>query len=1133
MPVPPLPTLGEDAAYTDPVELQIIGRIQELTQRLQNVQRQLHSTGLRTATPPSGSPRLTPREISAAANDREPFAFELASGGASPRPVDVAAYGPVGGAEPRAFRPHSQPVVFAGAAAGAGAQDLTSLLNNRRLLVVANRAPVTMAKNKETGEWGYKNSSGGLVSGLAGMHGHDYVWVGWPGLEVAAEERGGVTKTLFEKHRCHPVYLADKLADSFYNGFCNEILWPLFHYVPLQTFTRTDVEEEKKFSSRLWDAYVRANEEFCEAVMQIYDPERDIVWVHDYHLMMLPAMLRKRHPEMRIGFFLHIPFPAADVYRVLPWRAEVLEGVVQSDLVGFHTFEYARHFLSSCDRVLGLQPSPTWVQTASGHLASVGIFPIGTPLCIDYLQFLNAQQKPSVQARIAQLLRTFQGRKVILGVDRLDYIKGLPHKLRAFEALLERHPRFRGRVVLMQIAIPSRTSVDDYRQLTAEARLSFVPSLKFLGSAFEEEETRRSAPAAQVNELVGRISSRFGTLDYSPIQYLYQSVNFDELTALYTMADVLLATSLRDGMNLVVQEYIACQQERHGVVVVSEFAGSAGNLSTALRINPWNTEETAGAVARALDMHPSERAARHTHAFRHISKHTSSYWGTSFVCELLQVADMAEEKAMQTAPLSARAVREAYRRSSRRLICLDYDGTLVGFCARPADALPSPALLEALGRLCGDGRNAVYVVSGRDRSFLESTIGHLPVGIFAEHGCYFRPPPPPAGPGAPGEGRGDREAWEDCRARNLADGTWKEQVRQVMQDHGALVPGSFVEEKESAIVWHYRSAADPAFAAWTARELLHTLNAMNRNQHFDTIPGAKILEARASGADKGSALERLLVDGARAQAEEAAAEGRAQYDSGGEALPEIGYDFVLCVGDDRTDEDMFEAASHWLEQAGAANPKAPLRVYSVCVGKKASAARYYLPGQPAVVPFLASLPDPGPGPGPGAGRGPASPASADSPFELAGSGSGAGSVEGEREAEGEAEGEGEGAPAVLRGRPPRRSASPAMQVARMTRSWSTPEGLLLRRAAHVQASPGLGPHAPPRAPSAPAPAPGAKPAPSTFLQPPPHRGPGHVAGALRKTLSLAEGLAIGAGAGAGAAGPSDGLRRALDAIFED
>ncbi|EEQ36618.1 putative alpha,alpha-trehalose-phosphate synthase [Clavispora lusitaniae] len=467
-------------------------------------------------------------------------------------------------------------------------------MSQGKVLVVSNRLPVTITK-KDDGSYDYSMSSGGLVTALQGLKkSTEFQWLGWPGLEIPEAEQETMNKDLMDKFKCTAIFLSDTIADLHYNGFSNSILWPLFHYHP----------GEMNFDENAWAAYIEANRKFASKVASQVE-DNDMVWVHDYHLMLLPQMLREilgnSKKNVRIGFFLHTPFPSSEIYRILPVRKEILVGVLSCDLIGFHTYDYARHFLSSVARIVSdVKTVPNGIEY-QGRSISIGAFPIG----IDVDKFTEGVKKPNAVERIKQLKQKFKDVKVIVGVDRLDYIKGVPQKLHAFEVFLQENPEWIGKVVLVQVAVPSRGDVEEYQNLRAT-----------------------------VNELVGRINGQFGTVEFVPIHYLHKSIPFEELISLYHISDVCLVSSTRDGMNLVSYEYIACQEEKKGSLILSEFAGAAQSLNGAIIVNPWNIEELSEAIKEGLTLPEEKKALNFKKLFDYISKYTSGQWGETFVKEL-------------------------------------------------------------------------------------------------------------------------------------------------------------------------------------------------------------------------------------------------------------------------------------------------------------------------------------------------------------------------------------------------------------------------------------------------------------------------------------------------------------------
>lgn len=473
-----------------------------------------------------------------------------------------------------------------------------------KVLVVSNRLPVTITR-KDDGTYDYAMSSGGLVTALQGLKkSTEFQWLGWPGLEIREDEQEKVNEDLMEKFNCTAIYLSDNIADLHYNGFSNSILWPLFHYHP----------GEMNFDEVAWAAYIEANRTFAAKIASQVE-DNDLVWIHDYHLMLLPQMLREElgntKKNVRFGFFLHTPFPSSEIYRILPVRQEILVGVLSCDLIGFHTYDYARHFISSVSIIVpNVKTLPNGIEY-EGRSISVGAFPIG----IDVNNFTDGIKKPEVVERIAQLGNKFKDVKIIVGVDRLDYIKGVPQKLHAFEVFLTENPEWIGKVVLVQVAVPSRGDVEEYQNLRAT-----------------------------VNELVGRINGKFGTVEFVPIHYMHKSVPFNELISLYAISDVCLVSSTRDGMNLVSYEYIACQNEKKGALILSEFAGAAQSLNGAIIVNPWNIDELSEAIKESLTLPEEKKELNFNKLFSYISKYTSGFWGETFVKELFKCKGNSVEK---------------------------------------------------------------------------------------------------------------------------------------------------------------------------------------------------------------------------------------------------------------------------------------------------------------------------------------------------------------------------------------------------------------------------------------------------------------------------------------------------------
>ncbi|OMH82072.1 Alpha,alpha-trehalose-phosphate synthase [UDP-forming] A [Zancudomyces culisetae] len=702
-----------------------------------------------------------------------------------------------------------------------------------KLIVVSNRLPVTISKTEKG--YGISLSSGGLVTALAGLKKEmSFTWVGWPGQDFDEAERVQISELLKEKS-CVPVFMDEETADLHYNGFSNSILWPLFHYHP----------GEINFEQSVWEAYKRANRAFAEVVIGMVN-KGDIVWVHDYHLMLLCQMLREglgvEKYHVKVGWFLHTPFPSSEIYRILPVRQEILEGVLAADMVGFHTYDYARHFLSSCTRILGL-PSNSGGVEVNGRAVKVGTFPIG----IDPELIIQEQRKPKVQKRLEEFKRQFEGKQVIVGVDRLDYIKGVPQKFLAYENFLETHPEYVGKVVLVQVAVPSRGVVEEYQQLVVT-----------------------------VNELVGSINGKYGTVEYTPIHFLHKSIDLSELVALYTISDVCLVTSTRDGMNLVSYEYVACQGERHGVLMLSEFAGAAQSLNGSLIVNPWNIAEVGNALHEALSMDPERRKSNYKTLSRYVNKFTAAYWGVSFVKELKATMSDSED-VLRILKLTPKVAGTKFSQAKGiRPIIINYDGTLSSTQDMPDFATPSPEILMYLDKLTKIPDTLVYIFSGRTRAQLEKWFEGIDVGLIAEHGCFYKHPSTFAkydllknsmSPNLDiqksesvmtlGSPVCENNGWFRLVSGKGPD--WHDSVLPLFRHYTERTPGSFIEQKEIDITWHYRMA-DPEFGLWQANELQMNLEKVLAHMSITIILSNKTLELQPTNISSASTIKHVLTD---------------------------------------------------------------------------------------------------------------------------------------------------------------------------------------------------------------------------------------------------------------------------------
>lgn len=686
-----------------------------------------------------------------------------------------------------------------------------------RLLTVSNRLPLSVTK--KGGRLSYAPSVGGLATGLASFYkSRPSAWVGWPGIasgRIDDAESRDIRKKLAAES-CHPVFLSRYELENYYHGFANKTIWPLFHYFPLYA----------KYETSYWNVYQRVNEKFRDMVLDIADAD-DEIWVHDYHLMLLPRLIREARPEAAVGFFLHVPFPSSEIFRLLPWREEILQGLLGADLIGFHTHGYVHHLVSAVRNILGYEYADGKI-AAGNRVVKVEAFPMG----IDFERWATAGEDEAVQKEAAKALKQLRGRKIILSVDRLDYTKGIPERLEAFELFLQNNPQYRGTVTLIMVAVPSRTAVETYARLKKH-----------------------------VDELVGRINGEFGTVGWVPIWYLYRSLPFHTLAAFYQLADVALVTPLRDGMNLIAKEFCATKAGGRGVLILSELTGASQELGEALLVNPNNKEEIAAALAKALAMPEEDQGRRAEAMCRRLRRYDVTRWAEEFVRELKQTKKEQSELATRRLPPRAREkiVRD-YRAAAKRLLLLDYDGTLVLFTQRPEHAKPDGELLRLLAALARDEKNEVVIMSGRERQTLEDWLGALGFSFIADHGAWLK------------EGGKDWSLIEPLRD------DWKIRIRHIIERYADRTPGSHVEEKNFSLALHYRTA-DPELAAMRTAELKGDLFHETANLNLEILEGNRVIEVRNAGVNKGRAGLRFLNNEP--------------------------WDFILAIGDDRTDEDVF------------------------------------------------------------------------------------------------------------------------------------------------------------------------------------------------------------------------------------
>ncbi|GAB4834764.1 Sesquithujene synthase A [Ancistrocladus abbreviatus] len=790
--------------------------------------------------------------------------------------------------------------------------DAPSSVTQERIIIVGNQLPLR-AHRRTDGDGGryFSWDEDSLLLQLKDGLGEDVevVYVGCLKEEIDLDEQDSVAQTLLETFKCVPAFLPPELFGKFYHGFCKQHLWPLFHYMlPLSP------DLGGRFDRSLWQAYVSVNKIFADKVMEVISPDDDFVWVHDYHLMVLPTFLRKRCNRVKLGFFLHSPFPSSEIYRTLPVREEILRALLNSDLIGFHTFDYARHFLSCCSRMLGLsyQSKRGYIGLEYyGRTVSIKILPVG----IHMGQLQSVMNLPETESKVAELRDQFKGQIVMLGVDDMDIFKGISLKLLAMEQLLLQHPDKRGKVVLVQIANPARGRGKDVQEVRSETSAT-----------------------------VKRINETFGRLGYKPVILIDTPLKFYERIAYYIIAECCLVTAVRDGMNLIPYEYIICRQgnerldetlgldlsvPKKSMLVVSEFIGCSPSLSGAIRVNPWNIDAVAEAMDSALRIPDPEKQLRHEKHYRYVSTHDVAYWAHSFMQDLERACRNHVRKrcwgigfglgfrviALDPSfrKLSVEHIVSAYKRTKNRAILLDFDSTMM--LQSSVGANPNNEAVRVLNSLCRDPKNVVFLVSGQDRKKLTEWFSSCEnLGIAAEHGYFVR--------------ENNTAEWETRKP--LSNFDWKQIAEPVMQLYTETTDGSYIETKESAIVWNYQYA-DRDFGFCQAKELLDHLESVLANEPVSVKSGQHIVEVKPQGVNKGFVAQRLL----------------AKMQQKG-MLP----DFVLCIGDDRSDEDMFEVI---MSARTGPSLSSFAEVFACSVGQKPSKAKYYVEDTGEILRMLQGL----------------------------------------------------------------------------------------------------------------------------------------------------------------------------------
>lgn len=718
-----------------------------------------------------------------------------------------------------------------------------------KTIIISNRLPVQLQVSD--GGLTAIPSVGGLATGLKSVHRDgDGLWIGWSGLtseDTPVELEPSIDKALDELN-CKKVPLTAKEIDGFYFGFSNRTIWPLFHYFL----------EYTEFELSFWNTYKAVNQKFADVVIE-NSAEDDTIWVHDYQLMLLPQMIREARPNAKIGFFLHIPFPSYEIFRTMPWREQVLIGLLGSDLIGFHTYDYERHFLSSTRRLLGLDVSFNDVYI-DNRTVKVDSFPMG----IDYAKFheaatkstaLKGKERHDLQKRLDEHKESAPNTKLILSIDRLDYSKGIAKRLNAFEYFLKKYPEYKNKVRLIILAVPSRSNVPQYKLLKKE-----------------------------IDELVGRINGELSTVNWTPIWYFYRSLPFDNLIDLYTSCDIAWLTPLRDGMNLVAKEYIATRTDKTGVLILSEMAGSAYEMNEALLINPNNFEQQADTLKMAIEMPKEQQIARNMFLQNRLKRYTVETWADDFLTALNAKDQGATDFTSQRIDGAIlNEITKEFSSANKKLVFLDYDGTLAGFHKDPQKAAPDDELYKLLDAFHEQDNIDMFLISGRDKETFTKWFLPKKYNMIVEHGVWIS------------------RNGEDFHLLEKVKKDWMEKIRPVLESFVDRTPGSFIEDKNYSLAWHYRNT-DPDFGEKRVVELNTVLTSLIANDDLSVLNGNKVLEIKSSNVNKGRAAVKMLN--------------------------EKEYDFVFAIGDDWTDEFMFQ--------------ELPKSAVTVKVGINKTQARYHV-----------------------------------------------------------------------------------------------------------------------------------------------------------------------------------------------
>ncbi len=691
-------------------------------------------------------------------------------------------------------------------------------------------------------------------------------------LYLTDDEKSRITSKIQAANKSkniHPVWLLRK-DQQRWRQYSENVLWKIFHYIQ-QSVPGTRGDNDSNTIDDWWHDYVRFNEAYATKIKAIYKPG-DIIWIHDYYLLLLPGILRMEFPDAYIGLYLHTPFPSSEYFRCLSRRTNLLEGMLGANRIGFQSYNFAKHFVSSCTRILGCEATHDSVNSY-GRFTKVEALPTG----IDANKIIEDAFKEKVDNKVKTMKQVYGDKKIIVGRDRLDTVRGVSQKLEAFERFLSMYPEWRDKVVLIQVSSPvysnsSRTSSTSYEK--------------------------------EVAELVSYINGTYGSLHSNPVQHYQMRIDKDEYLALLRVADLGLITTIRDGMNTTALEFVACQHNHHSPLILSEFSGTTTVLNDAVLVNPWDSVGVAKAINDCLSMPDPKKKALEQKLYNVVNTNTVQHSTNKFLNHLIE--DLGTSHDSHSTPILNRPDLLAnYKHAQKRLFLFDYDGTLTPIVKDPDAAIPSARVLHLLDKLSQDPKNQIWIISGRDQQFLDKWIGskNPRIGLSAEHGCFIKDV-------------GSRNWVNLTESFNMA---WQKDVEEIFSYYTERTPGSVIERKKVALTWHYRQA-DPEFGEFQAKELKqHLASTVAVNYDVEVMSGKANLEVRPRFVNKGEIVKRLTLS-AHGKAQETfilSGDGSKQKQK---PRPAVDFaelpDFVLCVGDDKTDEDMFEALISIEEQWG-------------------------------------------------------------------------------------------------------------------------------------------------------------------------------------------------------------------------